>query len=184
MLNIFGESPFLKDLDPTNIETFDMGTIIRLYFLNRLGIQTKLDYSEYKKKLRRISYRRRAEIGEYAYLMQGYFVTHVVYILSDFGNKCLDPQIFSKEYTYLKNNLKEIVSLNHMDLLGEFLSALKLFAGNSNFEDIEQTISLLLVSQNKDGSWQDEKMPLEYKRHITLTSILGLLNYRCEKGEQ
>ncbi len=61
-------------------------------------------------------------LGHDAYLLQGYFITHLLFILSNWGDiKLVDRSLFVEEYSFLTSNMQVVIDMNDPELVGEYL---------------------------------------------------------------
>jgi len=88
------------------------------------------------------------------YSIQNYFVTHLVYVLSDFGAKRPALQGLALRLSdYLAGNFHDVRHVvNDLDLLAEFVHCLKIL-GESKRGDVREAEAYLLAQQQSDGSW-------------------------------
>ena len=107
-----------------------------------------------------------------------YAITHVVYTLNDYDKYRLKPQWLPQEYEFLKTNLKEAITDEDAETLGEFMDTLKSFGLTESDPPIRAGTDYLLSHQNRDGSWGDINEEDIYDRyHPTLTAVSGLCEY-------
>lgn len=107
-----------------------------------------------------------------------YAITHIVYTLNDYSRYRLSPRWLPQEFAFLKANLKEAISSQDPETMGEFLDALRAFGLEDTHPLIRSGIKYLLSCQNPDGSWGDAEAEEIYQRyHPTWTAIDGLREY-------
>jgi hypothetical protein len=113
-----------------------------------------------------------------------YAVTHLIYVLNDYGTYRLSPRLLPLEFTFLKENVASACDREDSEILGELLDALRAFGLGSDDALIKQGTEYLLESQNKDGSWGalDEEN-IRTRCHTTWTAIDGLRSYAW-RGER
>ena len=63
-------------------------------------------------------------LPRYPYEKQCYFITHIIYIFSDYGQHTLNRQVFEAEFKFIMSNLYDVEYLKDPDLLGEFVHCL------------------------------------------------------------
>jgi len=108
-----------------------------------------------------------------------YAITHIVYVLNDYGRYRLRPEWLPQEYAFLKNNLRQSIKDNDPETTGEFLDTLKSFGMTREGDPlIREGIAFVLSRQHADGSWgeRDRKDPYT-PYHSTWTAINGLMDY-------
>ena len=86
-----------------------------LFFWNLVQHVIKL-----MKKIR--PYQSLEKLGVSAYQLQGYFITHLMFILTNWGAVCLkERSLFAEELTFLLTNMKVVMEMNDPELVGEYL---------------------------------------------------------------
>ena len=84
------------------------------------------------------------ELGHDFFKLQCYFITHLLYVFSDWGQHPLCRELFAEEFEFIANNMnKVIVSLKDPELVGEFLHCLKILQ-LSPYEDAEMWNELII----------------------------------------
>lgn len=107
-----------------------------------------------------------------------YAVTHVVYVLNDYGSYRLSPRLLPRELAFLKANVASACERKDPELLGELLDSLKAFGLRDSHPLIVRGARFLLAGQNEDGSWGDPGEEIIRTRcHTTWTAIDGLRAY-------
>ncbi len=113
-----------------------------------------------------------------------YAVTHVVYVLNDYGTYRLSPRLLPHEFAFLKANVASTCERGDPEILGELLDSLKAFGLNARHPLIRRGTDYLLVSQNEDGSWGDpDEENIRTRCHTTWTAIDGLRTHAW-RGER
>lgn len=82
------------------------------------------------------SYQRIDELGDHTFVWQCYFVTHLIYVFSDWGQHKLSRQLFSEEFEFMISNMELVIRLDDPELVGEFLQCLKIL-GMEEWADSE-----------------------------------------------
>lgn len=130
-------------------------------------------------------YKSREEIGHDAFTAQGFVVTHIVYIASDYNRKQLDPELIAPEKNYMLNTLDQLIDNGEVELLGEYLDALRTCGVEKSDPKWQRAAEWLLEQQNTDGSWGDLQEENTYKRyHVTLAAVQGLRDYKYEENSE
>ena len=81
------------------------------------------------------SYYRIDEVGHDFFKLQCYFITHLLYVFSDWGQHALCRELFVEEFEFIINNLTKVrVSLKDPEIVGEFLHCLKILQVYSYME--------------------------------------------------
>ena len=73
----------------------------------KLNIKLLLKYLPIARK-----YQSLAIIGQDMFKHQCYFITHFIYICSDWGLITLDYHLFQEEYNFILSNLNEVIALD------------------------------------------------------------------------
>lgn len=65
-------------------------------------------------------------IGKNYFEHQCYFVTHLIYCFSDWGQHSLSRSLFSEEFFFIVKNIRLIIYIEHVELVGEFVQCLRI----------------------------------------------------------
>ncbi len=88
-------------------------------------------------------------------------------------------QCFAEEFEHLNANLRQAITEQDPETMGEYLDSLRSFGLTLRDPLVRTGFEYLLSAQNDDGSWGDTKDPDPYGRyHPTWTAIDGLRDYR------
>mmetsp|Transcript_28462 Transcript_28462/g.88079 ORF Transcript_28462/g.88079 Transcript_28462/m.88079 type:complete len:132 (+) Transcript_28462:266-661(+) len=79
----------------------------------------------------RCRYQRIDELGHDFFRLQCYFVTHYIYVLSDWGRHMVHRELFEEEFLFLLLNLGQVTSMEDPELIGEFIQCLRIFGVSS-----------------------------------------------------
>jgi len=71
-------------------------------------------------------YQRLEDIGRDFYKHQCYFLTHLIYVFSDWGEHTLNRQLFAEEFDFIIRNMVIAIRLKDSEIVGEFLQCLKI----------------------------------------------------------
>ena len=71
------------------------------------------------------SYKTLEAMGENMFKHQCYFITHLIYVFSDYGVHSLKRLLFVEEFIFIVENMKTLIALDDADLVGEFLHCLR-----------------------------------------------------------
>jgi hypothetical protein len=63
-------------------------------------------------------------LGHNFYKLQCYFITHFIYVFSDWGHHRLRRELFSEEFNFIIANLRVVIRLQDSEIVGEFLQCL------------------------------------------------------------
>jgi hypothetical protein len=71
-------------------------------------------------------YQRIDELGHEFYKLQCYFLTHVIYAFSNWGQHCVHRQLFADEFEFIVHNMSVAIRLEDPEIVGEFIQCLKI----------------------------------------------------------
>ena len=107
-----------------------------------------------------------------------YAITHIIYVLNDYGKYKLRPEWLPDEFAFLKDNLRQSIKDKDPETTGEFLDTLKAFGLTEQDPLIRDGMAFILKRQHADGSWGDRDGKDAYTPyHSTWTAINGLMEY-------
>jgi hypothetical protein len=154
--------------------------LMRVYTGERFGAPAGARYADVLKWLPTLRPYRGAEGGANPdFYDTVYAITHVVYTLNDYSVFRLSPRWLPEEFAFLKANLKEAITSEDPETLGEFMDALRSFGLEDDHPLIRRGVDYLLSTQNPDGSWGDmDAEDIHRRYHPTWTAIDGLREYR------
>ncbi|MBC7932603.1 MAG: hypothetical protein H7Z38_18745, partial [Rubrivivax sp.] len=153
--------------------------LITAYVGDRFGVKLGAEYGDVLKLLPSLRPYRGHEGGANAEFYDTvYAVTHVVYTLNDYGQRSLAPRLLADEFEFLRANLREAITQNDADMLGEFMDSLRAFGLSERDDEIRAGMEYLLARQNADGSWGDAGTSDIYLRyHPTWNGVAALSSY-------
>jgi hypothetical protein len=135
------------------------------------------------------SYQRIDELGNDTFLWQCYFITHLIYVFSDWGQHLLPRQLFSEEFEFMISNMDLVIRLDDPELVGEFLQSLKILqmdewvdldlwhvmdAGYSYLTDLEEKEGL-------QGRFMNGRRSVKDRYHSSYCASVGLQDYYYSK---
>jgi hypothetical protein len=148
------------------------------YCGERYGVRLGAPYRDTIKWLPQMRpYRGRESDANADFYYMVYAVTHVVYTLNDYGLFTLSPEWLPQEFKFLKDSLREAISLDDPDMAGEILDSLLAFGIKDHHPLFRAGVNYLLSKQNADGSWGDVTMDIYSRYHATWAAIDGLRTY-------
>jgi hypothetical protein len=86
------------------------------------------------------SYQRIDELGHNFFRLQCYFLTHLIYVFSDWGQHAVRRQLFAEEFEFVVRNMTYAVRIDDPEVVGEFIQCLK----------IMQVCHFFIVFHNED----------------------------------
>jgi hypothetical protein len=78
-------------------------------------------------------YQPRAALGDDFYKLQCYFLTHFVYMMSDWGAHPLPPALFAEELTFVLDNMVEVVTMKGGGHGGEYRDGVLTTGGSGEY---------------------------------------------------
>jgi hypothetical protein len=73
------------------------------------------------------SYQRIDELGEDYFKLQCYYLTHLIYVFSDWGQHTLHRQLFAEEFEFIVINMRLVIEdLKDPEIVSEFLNCLRI----------------------------------------------------------
>ncbi len=114
-------------------------------------------FLEYIKKITPLPYVYTIKSDEEKYSDQNYYVTHVVLVLTHYGEKKLKKgPLEAKLLKYLKNNIVSVRDkVKDMDLYAEFIHCLK-FYGLHDSLLVKEGVRYFISKQKESGKWGNE----------------------------
>ncbi len=131
------------------------------------------------------NYLRLDELGRDFFQLQCYFVTHFIYVVSDWGRHSLRRELFREEFLFIVQNLPILVHHEDPELVGEFIHCLRIFNVTKQTDPtlwsrIEFAMRFLLGverSLGSKGTWKKTSSSVYDRYHSSFCGILGLLVY-------
>eukprot|EP00939_MAST-03C_sp_MAST-3C-sp1_P002178 g2178.t1 len=193
-------------------ETVDWGSLtdalVWLYLFEDMGVeltcvananrQTAVTMNDVLRHLHRARrYFSIDEIGHNDFVLECYYITHMLYVVSDWGSAQLPSELFAEEYRFLVENLPRVVHMGDAEIVGEFVHCLRIFGvvddacddRDPNEGDLARMALTLGVEflidkelkHGSKGSWVGSKMidgsrTTKYDRyHAAYCGVVGLL---------
>lgn len=130
------------------------------------------------------AYQRIDELGHDFFRLQCYFVTHFIYVMSDWGRHTLRRELFEEELVFIASNLTQVIFMEDPELTGEFLQCLRIL-GVSRLDStiwplIHHAMTYLLELERRhggQGAWS-KRSDMPYDRyHTAYCATVGLMSY-------
>ena len=179
------DKPLLRTLDYSTCYDY----LIWGYCTQVIGIDAfKFDLSRFVRKLPTIrSYGTFEELGHRMYLHQCYFITHFIYVMSDWGRHRLCLNKFWEEFAFIVDNIKIVANhIKDFEVLGEFLNCLGIIGVAEDGEDaivelVQYGQACLLQAERvqfkRNGQWVSRKRALKDQFHSSWCGLVGLEDY-------
>src|SRR5262249_35722191 len=102
--------------------------LITAYFGNRYGVRLGADLADVTQWIPRPRpYPRFDNANNPDFIDVAYAITHIVYVLNDYGRYRLRPEWLPDEFEFLKAHLPLNIAVDDAETMGEFLDTLKSF---------------------------------------------------------
>eukprot|EP01032_Pedospumella_encystans_P017555 gene17555-20000_t len=139
----------------------------------------------------------KGSIDREAYKQQCYFVTHVIYAFSDYGQHPLRRQLFIEEYKFIVTNTATVIEvLEDAELVGEFLHCLRVLqytpARDPDLEQLFQDGMDFLLQREKHygcmGRWvatcRSKREDIYTQYHACYCAVVGLAGCAFAQDEE
>ena len=117
-------------------------------------------------------------IGEQAFKAQGYFITHLIFVMSSWGAFRLEPEVFAEELAFLSSQLNTVIRLGDPELVGEFVQCLRLLGLSDEDFAVQRGVRYLLgreKSLKSKGEWVKPTRKFFQKYHAMYCALIGIL---------
>lgn len=123
------------------------------------------------------------QLGHNLYKLQCYFITHFLYVISDWGQHGLKRELFHEEFHFIVSNFEAVFRLADPELVGEFLQCLHHF-GVTQESDPElwplllDGIAFLIDVELKNGAkglWVQKGLSVYDRYHSSYCAAVGLV---------
>jgi hypothetical protein len=130
------------------------------------------------------AYQRIDELGHDFFRLQSYFVTHFIYVMSDWGRHTLRRELFEEEFVFIASNLTQVIFMEDPELTGEFLQCLRILgisrSDSTIWPLIHHAMTYLLELERRyggQGVWS-KRNDMPYDRyHTAYCATVGLMSY-------
>mmetsp|Transcript_3775 Transcript_3775/g.11170 ORF Transcript_3775/g.11170 Transcript_3775/m.11170 type:complete len:661 (-) Transcript_3775:184-2166(-) len=129
-------------------------------------------------------YQRIDELGHDFFRLQCYFVTHFIYVMSDWGRHMLQRSLFEEELVFMVSNLHQVISMKDPELTGEFVQCLRILGISHLDSSIWPSIKnamIFLLELEKYGScesmWFNHADSAYDRYHTAYCAAIGLMSY-------
>jgi len=158
----------LKLLDPYEVWYY---ALTSAYFCERQGMPLRVRPTDLLRKVSDL--RPYPAAGTRRHYQAVYAVTHIVYVLNDYGEARLSPRVLRRERAFLAASLRPALDRREPDTVAEIVESLLALGVSDTNPLVEAGRTFLLATQRPDGSWGDEAD--EYGRFHTLWAAIDAL---------
>ena len=136
------------------------------------------------------SYQTIDELGHDFYKLQCYFLTHFIYIMSDWGRCKVPLELFWEEYKFILSNMEHVIALDDAEIVGEFVHCLRILCPRSSYSAkndprnsphhiriVEEGVAYLLIHEKRRGCkglWVSGTKEIYSRYHAAYTGVAGL----------
>jgi len=146
------------------------------------GSVTMRDQLKLVKKVR--PYKSMAELGKDAYLLEVYYLTHMMFILSGWGAACLQPRwLFVEEYIFLEAQMDVAIKMKDAELCGEIVQALHILGARDVDPAMVRGYQYLLQHERRlksKGTWVPISSTFYKRYHAAYCAIIGLAHFQFD----
>ena len=138
-------------------------------------------------------YHSQAKLGRELFNQQCYYITHLLFILSEWGGVNLSCQaasplrhLFIEELTFLYSNMDVVIRNKDPELVGEFLQSLYILGlRDTDHQMIKGHAFLLQTEKNNaalNGNWVASSQDFRTKYHAAYCGVIGLAPFKYTEG--
>ena len=117
-------------------------------------------------------------IGQSAFIMQMYFITHFIFIMSAWGAVRLDANTFAEELIVLYNTLADVIRIADAELVGEMMAALRILGVDDDCDPLMTSGYAFLLGHEHGGrmlgNWVKSSADFYTRYHAAYCGIIGL----------
>mmetsp|Transcript_31529 Transcript_31529/g.40541 ORF Transcript_31529/g.40541 Transcript_31529/m.40541 type:complete len:984 (-) Transcript_31529:506-3457(-) len=125
------------------------------------------------------------EMGHDFFKLQCYFLTHFIYVCSNWGQHALRRELFAEEFEFILGNIKQVIRLDDPELVGEFVQCLRILQVTEERDPdiwplVQQCMAYLIETERKKGSkglFVSTTCPLYSRYHASYCGAVGLIDY-------
>jgi hypothetical protein len=155
-----------------------LDALVTTYTGDHYGVRLGASLAEVTALVPRMRPYRVDESANAGFIDVTYAITHIVYVLNDYGKYRLRPDWLPHEFAFLKTHLRRSIGDDDAETTGEFLDSLKAFGVTEQDPLIQEGMAFVLARQHADGSWGERDGEDPYTPyHSTWTAISGLMDY-------
>jgi len=125
------------------------------------------------------------EMGHDFFKLQCYFLTHFIYVCSNWGQHALRRHLFAEEFEFVLANIKQVIRMDDPELVGEFVQCLRILQVTEERDPeiwplVQQCMAYLIETERKRGSkglFSSTTCPLYTRYHASYCGAVGLIDY-------
>lgn len=151
--------------------------VIAFHFARRAGLQEGAGLKWAMGQARAYKYNNKID-DEDVLLAQDNLVTHVIYVMSDYGRVTLKASNYKAELAYMRDAFKRVYKEEDVEGVAEFIDSSRILGIKDSDPMIKKGLAWLLSVQKADGSFGDGD---EYDiYHSTWTALNALRPFRFQ----
>jgi len=155
--------------------------VIAVHFAARAGLASRVQLRWILSQAARYDYRPPAELDEDRKLFQDNLVTHVIYVISDYGRLSLAKLPMRRERGYLRRGLPRLMIEGDVELVSEFVDSQRILGLSDKTPSLARALHWLLRHQDLTGGFRGRDTDSYYDRyHSTWTAINAIRRFRFE----
>lgn len=139
-------------------------------------------------------YKSQSVLGKELFQQQCYYITHLLFILSEWGGVNLSRQeasphchLFIEELSFLHANMDVVIRNKDPELVGEFLQSLWILGVKDSDQQMVKGHAYLLQSEkasaSMNGCWVASSQDFRTKYHAAYCGVIGLAPFEYTKGK-
>lgn len=120
------------------------------------------------------------EIGVMAFKHQCYLITHLIFVMSNWGAYSLPRDHFLPEFLFLLYSLKIVIKLGDPEIAGELVQCLRILGMHEDDFPIQKGVLYLLgreKSLKSKGHWIQNSKYFYQRYHAIYCAIVGMFRY-------
>lgn len=130
------------------------------------------------------TYQRVDELGHDFFRLQCYFVTHYIYVMSDWGRHMLQRELFEEELAFILSSLNQVISMQDPEIVGEFVQCLRILGFSRGDSVVWPLIHAAMIFLSKlqehssgHGAWSKPGETAYDRYHTAYCAAIGLMSF-------
>eukprot|EP00474_Spongospora_subterranea_P008283 CRZ08741.1 hypothetical protein [Spongospora subterranea] len=122
-------------------------------------------------------YKSLEQIGLASFKAQSYFITHLLFVMSNWGEYRLDSILFAPEITFIISNIPVVIRLGDPEIIGEYIQCLRIMGADESDVHVQRGVAYLLQKERSlksKGSWIKSTRSFYQTYHSIYCALIGL----------